>query len=514
MTASHENRLRSLRENGDVTQIMIEAEKIMHMPNKDELWQSIDAVYEPAQKSFLSNAATSSRNVLNIMSTTDCPETFAACALLLVRHARFDTLIASKSMPNRVDKSVFGFRSTDAFIDTLLFNVFVKEPILQERATTIKGEPIDLILYNGFARYRRRTDAFVPARTDNCQRINLGKNAWATAFDTATNTVICTLSTAQKVLAYSLDTKAISHVLQVPSEVIRGLWLHPTKRIGYVASENHNCIHRFNLDTFEIEKTIEGCSVRPERVYADPDTETLITGNLGIRQIHNGLSDYYASKSVTKLDGKITDGQSITVVDIASDTVIDTLPTGIRPTAIAISATYIAAGNFAENTLSVYRRDAMESPVTIPIQPVEHISCNFDLPDRDVALTARSRLIEGIKILDRRGWLLVSGFDGCFLSIVDLNEQTVIDVVLVHDTPFDVVVDEDEKYAYVACYDSGDVSVVDLDARQEVLRIAVGEKPQDLSLTARKLIVPVDTGVTIVDLDEIAPLLDAVALPT
>ena len=68
--------------------------------------------------------------------------------------------------------------------------------------------------------------------------------------------------------------------------------------------------------------------------------------------------------------------------------------------------------------------------------------------------------------------------------------------------PYDIVVDREEKYAYVSCYGSNQVSVVDLELQREIYRLKTGSEPVDLSLYDDTLLVPHSEGVDIFDISE------------
>ena len=61
----------------------------------------------------------------------------------------------------------------------------------------------------------------------------------------------------------------------------------------------------------------------------------------------------------------------------------------------------------------------------------------------------RARLIDGAAILERRGWVLLTGFDACMVTIIDIEKMAVAGVILVQNRPFDVIADDAEKYAFV-----------------------------------------------------------------
>ena len=115
----------------------------------------------------------------------------------------------------------------------------------------------------------------------------------------------------------------------------------------------------------------------------------------------------------------------------------------------------------------------------------------------------RARLIDGAAILEGRGWVLLTGFDACVVTIADIANKAVAGVIPVQNRPFDVVVDDAEKYAYVSCHASDQVSVVDLDARREVFRLETGPGPVDLALCDGRLLIADSEGLGIFDLNDL-----------
>ena len=340
------------------------------------------------------------------------------------------------------------------------------------------------------------------------RRLNLAAPVWAAAYDAQTQRFIVTLKDEDRVLAINATTLKTENVLESPGAGLRGLTLHRRLRRGYFNAEFANLMFSFDLDSFEIRRKIEGFSVRPERIYLDPDTDTLVTGNLGSDLVFPNSATPHLPGRSPDAGENAPDGKSLTLVDAEKEVVLATLATGRRPTAVDISAHYIAAGNFYDNTVTIYRRDDPATPSIVGIDVIQDAPFQCELYDRHadatitISKTLRARVVEGIAILEKRGWILVSGFDACILTVVDIAENAVAHIIPVQNRPFDVVVDEEEKYAYVSCHVSNQISVIDLDQRREVYRLETGSLPMDLALHDGVLLSPDSGGLSIYHLED------------
>ena len=143
--------------------------------------------------------------------------------------------------------------------------------------------------------------------------------------------------------------------LKCPEHGVRGLAIHQKLRRGFVNCEFANVMYSFDLDTFKIRKRITGLSVRPERIHIDEKSDTIITGNLGLYKMLPSEDTYFIQRWKTSHEDKVTDGESVTVIDARAEEVINTLKVGRRPTAIDISSNYIASGNFSDNTVHIFK---------------------------------------------------------------------------------------------------------------------------------------------------------------
>ncbi|PPR75834.1 MAG: hypothetical protein CFH06_01879 [Alphaproteobacteria bacterium MarineAlpha3_Bin5] len=229
-----------------------------------------------------------------------------------------------------------------------------------------------------------------------------------------------------------------------------------------------------------------------------------MTGNLGLYKKLPLENTYYHTRWKTSEEGKVKNGESISIIDASSEEVVETLPVGRRPTSIDISSNYIASGNFSDNTVHIFERKNLNTCLCVAkINPFPNIEFDLKLKDErsganlKVPLSLRSIMVEGISILEKRKWILVAGFEGSVLTVIDLTLGNIIAIVPVQAGPMDVVVNLDETLAFATCYQAGEVSVVNLDTCTEIYRLGVGREPMDPGIFNDMLIVPHGKGATI-----------------
>ena len=123
--------------------------------------------------------------------------------------------------------------------------------------------------------------------------------------------------------------------------------------------------------------------------------------------------------------------KSMVLINAERCEVIMPLPTGRRPTAVNISEKYVAAGNFQDNSVTIYERSALCEgkaltsgktvmldylpPLTVKLKCWPHSSA--DISDKE---PAESALGGGYCDLGWTDWVLVSGFDACFVAVIDI----------------------------------------------------------------------------------------------
>ncbi len=464
-------------------------------PLEEQAWEHCGADYE-----------TTRQEILRLIRDTESPETIDACFAILTRFGDFSALKSCREIEVKVPEAQYSIGFSD-YVDHWCIRSFPMDEIFRAGCITINNAPVRLLYQNGdYLTGIREPGTVTTPRFSNYRRLSLGGRAWAAAYDARTQQYLVTMSVEDEVRVINAQTLETEKVLKSPARGVRGLAIHPEMRRGLFAAEFGNVLFSFNLDTLELGKEITGFSIRPERIYIDPATNIAVTGNLGWSVLGPGAIEIYFYRHKASVENKVSDGESISVVDMEKEEVVQTLPTGRRPTAVGISRKYIAAGNFFDNSVTIYDRSNLSRRTDVKLDLIQDGVLNFTLHDKyadkelEFSKLHRPRVIEGIAILDRRDWILVANFDLCLLSIIDLKTMKVIDSIPVQNAPFDVVVDEREKLAYVPCLQSNQVSVVDLDQRQEICRLDVGNNPQDVFITGGRLLVPDDDGVCIYDI--------------
>ncbi len=507
MSQEHLDHCRSLLDSGENAQALAELIRLKAESGLDT--DAVASMTKLASNRCSADYPRTRGDLLRMINESDSIETVVACLEAFFRFNDFSALKECRNIKKPADASLF-FMGFGDFVDTYLTAALSQGKAIDLGPSTIAGVRVDCTVPHGATMVLSRdmSDVDAPLHVGG-ERIELGTRVWATALDALSDSYIVTLSDEDRVLRINRDTLETEMVIESPAPGVRGVGIVPQLRRGFFVSEFGNTMFSIDLDRFEIRKEIRGFSVRPERIRVDEATNTVITGNLG-RDLYFPFSVFRQNlRRLCTEDGKVTDGMSITVVDAETEQVIHTLPAGRRPTAVDISARYMAAGNFYDNTLTVYDRNDLGTSRVIVLDAIPDVVFPFNITDPTStevighSKVLRTRIVEGIAILDRRGWVLVAGYNACILIIVDIESGKIIGLVPVQDGPFGVAVDEAEKYAYVSCWDSAQVSVVDLDRRREVCRLGTGQQPGDPSLWGNVLLVPDSSGVTVFDTAEI-----------
>jgi DNA-binding beta-propeller fold protein YncE len=467
----------------------------------NEVYRLLDAAFKKCQSGY----ADTRSQLIQWIQETEAPEEVDACLTMLVNFRDYKAVRSCRDLKVKVDQSNFYMGFAD-YIDHHLTLIAGKENNVYMGESQLKDTKTKVYALSGSYLAIVRDEAEITSPLIEADReIVLGTPVWATAFDPVTGRYILTLPEEDRVLGINAETLELEMELKCPGGGLRGIAVHPGLRRGFFNAEFNSTMVSFDLDTFEVRKEITGFSRRPERIYTDLNTNTLVTGNLGLPTIFPSATDYQSFLLKPSPEGNIKTSRTMNLVDMEKEKVVETLPTGRRPTAVDISGKYVAAGNFYDNTLTLYERSNLKKHSTIPLEVIQNIHIDYKVEDGlsgqeiNFSKAFRSRIVEGIAILEKRNLILVSGYDACFLIVIDIEKKSVIGTVFVDAFPFDVVADEAEKFAYVSCNKKNSVSVVDLDKMMEVYRLRTGESPQDLNLVGNTLLIPHATGVTLHD---------------
>lgn len=175
---------------------------------------------------------------------------------------------------------------------------------------------------------------------------------------------------------------------------------------------------------------------------------------------------------------------SVSVVDLTSQSVLSTIEVGEAPRGMAIHAGLNRAvvGNNNDNTLSIIDLDTCTVIRTIPVGAEP----------------------EGIAI-DQSGYkAVVANHKNGTVSVIDLIAYNVITTVPVGKEPIDVAIDPEIGVALVANEKDSTVSVVDLNTYHVAGIIRVGQMPRAIDLNPETHIAVVadekDNAITVIDL--------------
>lgn len=502
---------RSLLEEGSFVDALIEIrtlskqlwfEKEEYSPAvRDQLEQLMNQAYSECLK----DPSATRKKLVHVFQSTESFPVFEACVEALIQAGDISTLISCRDMTVRLRQDGFGGGQAD-FIDSALLRASSGLDARDIGQARMFGEEFSLkIVFSEFLLYRRKADDAAMPTFRPKKRLQLATKLFAAGYDPLSNRYILTLSHEDRVLGVNAESLETERELRSPKRGVRGIGVDAGARRGFFAAEIDNVVISFDLDSFEIRKMIGGFSTRPERITLDTDTNTLVTGNLGL----SWSNEYYRFAPKIPAPGNGLGGRALTLVDTGTEEVTETLPAGLRPTSVAISGNYIVGGGFRDNSVYIYARSSLKKADVVALEQPTSLDVDFELFDNHTRETIQhkktltSRMVEGTAILEGRGWVLLACFDICVVAVIDIETAKVTDYIPVLDQPFDVIADADEKYAYVSCHMGNGVSIVDLDLKREVGRLEVGPSPVDLAFAGEDtLLVPDGQGLTVVDLPE------------
>jgi len=193
---------------------------------------------------------------------------------------------------------------------------------------------------------------------------------------------------------------------------------------------------------------------------------------------------------------------SVSIVNLADNTIKNTITVGTFPTSVAINPTTNQAvvTNFGSDNVSVIDIGSATVVATIAVGKVDSSNPNFRFSPRDVALDTTNNIA------------LVTNLNGNSVSLIDLNSNSLVipEPVPVGTNPISVAYYREKNVALVANYGSNTLSVIDLQNRARIRDISVGLKPLDIALnlqTKKAVVVNSDTSdITVLNLDKISDL--------
>jgi len=199
---------------------------------------------------------------------------------------------------------------------------------------------------------------------------------------------------------------------------------------------------------------------------------------------------------------------AISVVNIATDVVVATIPVGRFPECVAISPNgkLVYVTDFDDNNVLVINTATSAVIATIPIAPGPSYGISVS-PDGSLVYVANqgpgtvtvidavtNKVISTILIgkFSNPNGLLISpdgntvyvsnGRDGT-VSVINASTNLVISTIVVGSTPWGLALSKDGKVLYAANEGSGNVSVIDVATGMVVSNITVGNSPVGISIS-------------------------------
>lgn len=156
------------------------------------------------------------------------------------------------------------------------------------------------------------------------------------------------------------------------------------------------------------------------------------------------------------------DASSVTVVDLAANSVLGAVPVGSRPIGVAITPDGLFAyvSNRGSNEVSVIETPGNTVVQTIPIEDLEVPRMS---PDGE--------------------FVYVSHPNTDAVSVIETATNTLVATVAVGSTPSGIGFTPDGEYAYVANGNGASVSVIETATRSVVATVSVGLGPTDVVVT-------------------------------
>ncbi|MFD8478679.1 IPT/TIG domain-containing protein [Kitasatospora sp. NPDC059673] len=186
-------------------------------------------------------------------------------------------------------------------------------------------------------------------------------------------------------------------------------------------------------------------------------------GPVGVAIAPNGHAVYVANQGNSGGAGLAAGGNSVSVIDTATNTVTTTVPVGNAPLGIAVTpsggAVYVT--NKSSNTVSVIDTATNAVTATIPV----------GAGPADVAISPSGATA------------YVTNLFGDTVSVISTAGNTVTATVPVGSQPVGVAINPAGTAAYVANHGPNTVSVIDTASNTVTASVGVGSSPQDLVVT-------------------------------
>jgi YVTN family beta-propeller protein len=178
------------------------------------------------------------------------------------------------------------------------------------------------------------------------------------------------------------------------------------------------------------------------------------------------------------------DGQSVTVVDAASGTVLQTIAIGKRPRGLKLTPD--------GSRLFVAVSGLPKCPPSVPDEECAKLERDLEADGIAVVDTATHKVLQVLHAgsdpeqfaLSRDGKrLFVANEDSATLSVVDVASGSVVQRVPVGREPEGVAVTPDGRWVLVTNESDNSVSIIDTGTLKIVKSVQVGKRPRDIAFT-------------------------------
>ena len=224
--------------------------------------------------------------------------------------------------------------------------------------------------------------------------------------------------------------------------------LTPDSRFAYVMAQEEGAVYKIDADTHSI-----------ERIEMSPESEPH-----GLRISSDGRTAYIA----------MLGGKSLGLLDLRTDAFLE-VPLGGRAVQVGVTpdGKYAVASLYDVKKLAVYNiADKTVFFASLPESSKGPIQM-YPTPD--------SRFI----YLADQGYYFNQP-SSQWVYKIDMEKFEVVKEIKVGSSPHGVVVSPDGKFVYVTNLLSGDVSIIDTAADEEIGRVKVGQEPNGISIWQKR----------------------------
>ena len=260
-------------------------------------------------------------------------------------------------------------------------------------------------------------------------RWNAGKKMTYLSSSVDNSLLLATSSSDNMVFAF--DTESGKHIKNISvGDTPKGIKIHHTGKIAFVANENSGTVSVINLDTLDVSKNITVGSM-PHNIAFHP----------------NGL------KAFVTLQGE----DKIVIIDVSSLEKIDSIEVGNLPHNIDITpdGKMLFVTNIGSNDVAVVDLTEKEIIKRIPVSKGHH----------------------GIDIPPTGNLIFVSGIGDNKVSVIDSTSLEVIKQIVVGDGPHGLRTNSHGTNLFVGVTQTDEVVVINTESLEIIERIKTGDVP-------------------------------------